>query len=225
MHNNLIGTVHAGNVKYNQIRQNILDKLQKSIFATSGARDVDSMSLPSSSKRQFLHFDSNKEATDLYQSLQTTRVFCVISGLSGLTLGALSYLEHIDLALGGSSSAALFLAPFIMISYQSKHLRTQYQQKITFVNDAIQDAIQKLITNELDKLHKQMVEGMDPYKRFVETEQTRVEELLQECDDILADAFSLRNRIQKMGYNDTDVDDKEEGKNERKSQKSTNEAN
>ena len=49
-----------------------------------------------------------------------------------------------------------------------------------------------------------MVEGIDPYKRYVETEEKRVNELLHECEDILADAFRLRNRIQKMGYEDNE---------------------
>ena len=54
------------------------------------------------------------------------------------------------------------------------------------------------MSNEFQKIHQKMVEGKDPYKRYFETEQKRINELLHKGEDTLVFAFRLQKRFEKM---------------------------
>jgi len=196
---NLIGSIHTGNMSYHEIRENVLTKTQKSVLNIE-MKPPSSSSSPSTPTNTLIHFNPNKQALELFKSIQFTSTICGLIVSGSITTGALSYMEYFDLYLGGTSSFLVLVGSIFAFPTQIKNTKAGFKIKTDKANQYIQAALKDTISGEINKVHKQMVEGLDPYRRYVESEQIRVNKLLNECEDIMADSFRLKNKIQKMGY-------------------------
>ena len=62
----------------------------------------------------------------------------------------------------------------------------------------LDEILQTISEKELAKCNATIMDGVAPYTRFVESEQQRLNELINESEDILTSAQTLRNRIHKL---------------------------
>ena len=188
VNDSLIGTINTGKkINYNDIRNRVSVKLADSIFKKD-------------TTIQFIHYNSETEALSVYKSIQHITSICGLLQCSGITTGILTYLQYLDFHIGGTSASMLVLSGMLAFPYQINRIQTKYEGRLMDFHQQIHSALTKTIQKESQKVHKNLVEGIDPYKRFVETEERRVNSLLTQCEDIVSDAFRLKNKVKKMGY-------------------------
>lgn len=126
------------------------------------------------------------------------------AGLEGSALLSFvsSYMEMIDLVYGGAIGCASAAAGVLVVAQASRSVTQRYSKELGQLGTEVYDALEVVCDKELQKVNRRILDGVQPYSRYVQTEQDRIETLTKESEDAVSQAQSIRSRVNKLRHYD-----------------------
>lgn len=156
------------------------------------------------------HIDTDKiDANErtLLQQLQYSGYYTISLCTGTIGLSTITALNLMDPIIGSVFSTLGGLASFYMLS--SSHRKRIGEQFIhnfqSNVIDKLQDDMNIICTKEMDRIHYKIQNCVQPYTNFIENENTRIEKLITQCNDITLKSKQLRARINKLNNSNSNT--------------------
>lgn len=179
----------------------INQSLVGSVSAASRFEDTRKVLLENLSGAVKMHVMERDEITEKAGLLGNLRNTAFLS--AGLQIGALASglataAEMVDMMLGVGGSSILALGGGLVYSQGRQGIQSGYRAAWKSRKERLDEALEAICFKELARVERRILEGVAPYTRFVETEEERLDELVERSGDILAQAHALRSRINKL---------------------------
>mmetsp|Transcript_16408 Transcript_16408/g.22845 ORF Transcript_16408/g.22845 Transcript_16408/m.22845 type:complete len:250 (+) Transcript_16408:2-751(+) len=175
----LVGSVTAAS-RFEDTKKNLTDKMSASV--RSVLRDLD-------------------EDQDQELLLTSFRNTMLLSGsIHGFAIGTATAtaMDIVDTIPGLSGSAMLAVLGGYIVSHRNSIVVKNYEKTWADRSKKLDQSLETLCAKELDKVQKRILDGVSPYTRYVQTEQDRVQKLSDQCEEIAAEAHTLKRRIDKL---------------------------
>jgi hypothetical protein len=146
-------------------------------------------------------FDAEREAEDIVAAVkeslaQTFGVNVLAVGL-GAVLVAIFTTAALDLS-GILTATLLAVAGWLILPARRKKLMRQLEDTIARLNDDLANLLTTNFEEQLRVYERQMLEVIEPYERFLETERGKVERGITELRALDVKVTSLESRIDEM---------------------------
>jgi hypothetical protein len=140
--------------------------------------------------------NNNREKEYLFISLNQLATASCVFQMAAVGTGIVSTATSvIDPIMGLVTSSSLFMGGIAFYWLGLSRLANNYQKQWTEKAKQLEYALNIISSKELEKVNKRIMDGVGPYKRFVENEQGRIDQLRDECEGLAAAARSLRTNI------------------------------
>lgn len=188
----LVGSVTASS-KFDDTRRSLGESLSEAVKTILQEGNMGNSSTKSRDN------DDKIEREYMFRSLKQFAITSAILQTGAVSVGCLTvFMDLLDPVYGISASSGLMTAGIGTYWFGSKTLAQQYQQKWSNRAKMLQDAMDTISTNELERVNRRILDGVAPYSRFVETEQERLDQLQEDCQGVSTAAKRLRNQIGKL---------------------------
>lgn len=210
-------------MKYKDLYDSFMNKFKTHLTSSSSGEDKSNDTNDGERRNEtfkLVHYDPNEQAQEIHDNIRSIFHRSCIAQISGVSIGVMSFMNYDKIGsssslmeflmsspytnetlLCGFTSFSLILSGLIFIpNYEVKKLHQAIEDFVSTREEKTNETIQDLISSQLEKIHDMNFVGssLSPYKRFVTSEQSRVIKHKQDCEDISAEAFRLKNRIQKL---------------------------
>jgi len=142
--------------------------------------------------------DSTKEQESTFQHLRTTSivsgVFLAVFIVDGLATAG----GFVELTAGLLAGSAFALLGGLIVPVRNRSLASAYQGQWDKSSKRLDEALSVTCAREVERIQSKILDGVSPYTRYVQSEESRMVSLDAECDDLVTSAHSLRNRINKV---------------------------
>jgi hypothetical protein len=135
--------------------------------------------------------DSKDVLDDLQSKARLSTLVC-ITGIAAWTAAAV---HLVDIASGISAGTALIAFGGATLSSTSWITADGYQRLWETKSRHLDKTLAAICDKELERMERRVQEGVAPYRRFIEEEQSRIERMADECSVVLRGAQDLRARI------------------------------
>lgn len=142
--------------------------------------------------------DDASERSRVLRSLRQTAFVSAGLDVAALASGLATAAQVVDIVIGMGACSFLALSGGVVFSQGRRSCRQGHQSTWKEREDRLDEALEAICAKELSRVERRIVDGVAPYTRFVETEKERLETLEEASEDILAQAYALRNRINKL---------------------------
>ena len=139
--------------------------------------------------------DETNEKQSLLSNLRNTAFLSAGLQLGAVGSGFATAGELIDMTFGVGGSSLLALGGVMVYSQGRQRIKSAHSAAWEVREERLDEALEAICSKELARLERRILDGVAPYTRFVETEKERLDGLVETSEDILAEAHSLRNRI------------------------------
>ncbi|HEX6575125.1 MAG TPA: dynamin family protein [Gemmatimonadaceae bacterium] len=149
-------------------------------------------------ERRLGEFDTEKEARAITESVKSAVAQTFGVNVFALGLGALFVTAFTTAALDvtGVLTATIFaIAGWLIIPARRRHLISDFEKKISKLNDDLAVLIRAKFEEQLGRYEQQLLEVVAPYDRFLETERARIEQGLSQLGDADEEVNALEGRI------------------------------
>jgi hypothetical protein len=179
----IVGTVVAAS-QFEDTRKTLMDQM-------NGA-----------AKRVLNEHDEVATKGRIFSTLQQTAVMAV--GLEGAAVASFlsSYLELLDIVLGGGIGCASAVLGAVVATRAGSSLSKTYASEWSRLGDDVHTALEAVCNKEMQKVNRRILDGVKPYSRYVETEQERLETLTKQSEEAISQAQAIRSRINKLRHYD-----------------------
>jgi small GTP-binding protein len=146
-------------------------------------------------------FDAEREAEGIVSAVkeslaQTFGVNVLAVGL-GAVLVAIFTTAALDLS-GVVTATLLAIAGWLILPARRRKLMRQLQETIAKLNDDLANLLSTSFEEQLRTYERQMLEVIEPYERFLETERGKVERGITELRALETQIAALESRIDEM---------------------------
>ena len=145
-------------------------------------------------------YDKAAEARKLTQSVQASLAAMGMVQVGALGLGAVLlhiFTRALDplgvIAAGGVAIAGLFILPA-----RRRAAKRDLEAKIETLRTELHEALNRQFEEELVRFIQEIREAIEPYTRFVRTEQTKLEQVQEDLEDIKREVFELKNAVREL---------------------------
>lgn len=177
----LVGTVTAAS-RFEDIRTSLEDRMAKSV-------------------RSSMQSESLKSVTDDFLvSIRRVSHLSALIQLAAFGTACAPAFFPIDMVPALTTSAALVAASIGLLTQGDQRALSQFLSVWGAERIKLDKEVEAVCSKELQKVHKRILDGVAPYTRYVETEQERIQGLLEDCDNTLAFAQALRNRVKRLRH-------------------------
>ncbi|GKZ00784.1 hypothetical protein MPSEU_001030200 [Mayamaea pseudoterrestris] len=148
-----------------------------------------------------LMFDEDIEGEQrlFLESLQfLARISATLFSVAIMSVGS-GALQAVDIVAGSSVGAALAVSGAFVLTKRRPALTQNYERKWTERNKKFQEALCRIMEEELDRLERHIKNGVTPYTRHVQADEERLHSLSTECQDLLSESHRLRKLINDVG--------------------------
>jgi len=174
----LVGSVSAAS-RFEDTRKSLYDKLSDAV-------------------KTHVDIDDASERIRVIGSLQQAARITVALELGAAMLGLASAVQIVDMVIGMGACTFLAGSGGLVLSQGRRRVVWGQQAEWSERESRIDEALQAICSKELSRVERRILDGVAPYTRFVETEKERLQNLEEASEDILAQAHSLRNLINKL---------------------------
>ena len=181
----LVGSITT-NSKFDDTRKSLTESLSEVIKTTLKAG---------------IEGTENDRVEKVYMFQRLRQLACASSILQAGAVGtglATFLFELIDYTFGIGISSGLMAGGIGSYWFGTKRLEKQYEEKYSNKAKLVEDAMNVITNNELERVNRKITDSVAPYMRFVEAERDRLENLVEECQDVSTAAKRLRNKIEKL---------------------------
>ena len=150
-------------------------------------------------ERRLGEFDTEKEARDITESVKAAVAQAFGVNVLAIGLGALFLTAFTTAALDvtGILTATVFaIAGWLIIPARRRHLISEFETKITKLNEDLAALISAKFEEQLKRYEEQLLEVIAPYERFLETERGRLETGLSELKGADSEVNALEKRVE-----------------------------
>lgn len=171
----LVGSVTAAS-RFDDVRESLLRGLSEAI-----QRSV----------------ENSNDDTDRAPLLRLQQAATASLGLHGMSLTAAlaSGLQLMDLSVGLPVATAGIVAGSALSTISCRSFERHHRSRWTECQDELNEAIDEAFGKVLSRIERRIGDGVAPYRRFVETESERLQQLKQDCEAVTARAHLLRKEI------------------------------
>jgi hypothetical protein len=144
-------------------------------------------------------FDTEKEARDITEGVKAAVAQAFGVNVLAIGLGALFLTAFTTAALDvtGILTATVFaIAGWLIIPARRRHLISEFESKITKLNEDLAALISAKFEEQLKRYEEQLLEVIAPYERFLETERSRLETGLGELKSADSEVNALEKRVE-----------------------------
>jgi tRNA U34 5-carboxymethylaminomethyl modifying GTPase MnmE/TrmE len=106
-----------------------------------------------------------------------------------------SFTPLLDLFTGWTCCTMLTVGSVVAWQLGNRNVIDQYATRWTKCGQQLDDDIQVICTRETERVCRRILDGITPYTLFIEAEQDRIQQLVNQCEGLNAKARQLRNRI------------------------------
>ena len=147
----------------------------------------------------FASYDHRKEKTTVFESMQSACYLSSASNVLALSLGMSTALEVVDGIPGAAATIVLASLVFGIVPYRNVQIVMEYERRWEKRGEKVRAAFDSLCSREIKRIHKQILDGISPYTRYVKSEEEgAIANYLEECEELLNSTSILRNRIIKL---------------------------
>jgi hypothetical protein len=140
------------------------------------------------------HLDKDQ----LFRSLKHSALLSSSLQVGALSSGGLLALQMIDPIVGWVSLSSLLFGGGASYAMGKARIRQWYNEQWSRRAHHLNKALEAITNKEVEKVNRRILDGVAPYTRFVETEQERICDLQEQCQNIASASINLRNRIDKL---------------------------
>ena len=176
----LVGSVTAAS-RFEDTRRNLVEKMTDAVdyYLKPNPRDV-------------------SDKTFLFGELKKTAILSSIFSIGTVGSGILLGLQAVDPVAGCIMMGSFFVSSGASYIVGTTKVAQKYQQVWSDRATNIEQSLDAATEKELDRVNKRILNGVAPYTRFIESERDRIQDLDERCDQLLASAITLRNKINKL---------------------------
>jgi hypothetical protein len=177
----LVGSVTAAS-RFEDTRKNLADKMKESVeyHLRSDPRDM-------------------TDKTKLFNELKKTAIISSAFSLGAVGSGFLVALQSVDPVTGSLMLATFAVSGGVSYIVGTTNVAQKYQQLWSDRATNIGKSLDAISDKELDRVNQRILDGVAPYTRFIDGERDRIHQLHEQCEQLVASAVTLRNRINKLG--------------------------
>lgn len=175
----LIGSVTAAS-RFEDTRKGMAEKMLASVKSVCSSHDP----------------IAEQEST--FQHLRTTSIVSSVLLAASFSDGVATLLGFLELTAGVPSGSAFAIFGGLLIPLRNKSLAAAYQGQWAKSSERLDESLSATCSREVERIKSKILDGVRPYTRYVQTEESRMATLDAECEDLATSAHSLRNRINKV---------------------------
>ena len=175
----LIGSVTAAS-RFEDTRKGMAEKMLASVKSVCSSHDP----------------IAEQEST--FQHLRTTSIVSSVLLAASFSDGVATLLGFLELTAGVPSGSAFAIFGGLLIPLRNKSLAAAYQGQWAKSSERLDESLSATCSREVERIQSKILDGVRPYTRYVQTEESRMATLDAECEDLATSAHSLRNRINKV---------------------------
>lgn len=174
----LIGSVTAAS-RFEDTRKSMAEKMLASVKSVCSSHDP----------------IAEQELT--FQHLRTTAIVSGIFLAASFADGVATLSGILEITAGAPLGSAFALLGGLAIPLRNRNLASAYQGQWAKTSERLGESLSATCNREVERIQSKILDGVRPYTRYVQTEESRMATLDAECDDLATSAHSLRNRINK----------------------------
>ena len=133
-------------------------------------------------------------------TFQHLRITSIVSGMflaASFADGVATLSGILEITAGAPLGSAFALLGGLAIPLRNRNLASAYQGQWAKTSERLGESLSATCNREVERIQSKILDGVRPYTRYVQTEESRMATLDAECDDLATSAHSLRNRINK----------------------------
>jgi hypothetical protein len=149
-------------------------------------------------ERRLEEFDTEREAREIVTSVKEAVMSAFGVNILAVGLGGIFIAAFTTAALDftGVLTATIFaIAGWLIIPARRKHLITEFEEKISKLNDDLAALLRSKFEEQLTGYERQLLEVVAPYERFLDTERTKLEAGLKALRDAETEVAALERRV------------------------------
>lgn len=174
----LVGSVSAAS-RFEDTRKSLLENMTDAI-------------------KTHIDVDEKTERQQLFDSLRRTAILSGSLQLGAVGAGVATATHMVDMMMGMGAGSLMAIAGGMVYSQGRENVQRRYKEAWVTRQERLEEALQAICIKELSRVERRILDGVAPYTRFVETEKERLDRLVDNSEDVLAQAQTLRKRINKL---------------------------